>query len=224
MRDVPGPTPSTQVARNFSPRPHSRSSYVRASAAAPNPQQVFERRDPQPAVVDAVGRPQRGEPFGRPQRLDLRQGEVLGEPPRRRSPTHGLGRTPPGKLRTSCHIRRTRQLRLVTADQLPVTTRSGSSESTPSLAASRYEAVVCSGRSPHAPRCPTISAAGPSGLRRSRFMTRTSPLVRELETASGCLPDVNDVNAEPTASGGDGWRDICTARTSSSTPLWRSYK
>ncbi len=81
------------------------------------PHDLLERRDLRQPVERRVVRPQVGHALLGPQRLQLGQREVLGEPAGDRPAVHGLGGAPAGELGPRGHVGRAGDLVLVPSHQ-----------------------------------------------------------------------------------------------------------
>ena len=84
------------------------------------PQHLLEGRHLEQPVVHGVLLADRRQPLDRPQRLELGQGEVVGQPAGHRDPVEGDRAPPVGELRLGGDIGRAGDLRLVPGDQMAV--------------------------------------------------------------------------------------------------------
>ncbi len=91
---------------------------ARAGAGVPGQvEHLVERGHGVLAVVGGVAGAHAGDALDRAQGLELRKGEVLGEPTRERNPVHGPGGPPVGELGPGCDVGGATDLVLVPGDQ-----------------------------------------------------------------------------------------------------------
>ena len=133
---------------------------------------LVERRDLELAVVRVRSERQ---PLVRAERLDLREREVLGEPPGDRLAVDRLRRLRSGKRSATSVVPPISFSWRAMRTPSFVETRSGSMKSAPISTASRYASSVCSGRCPLAPRWPMMIGRAPALALDGRGAERRAP-------------------------------------------------